>query len=203
MARQAQNQAQNTYNAASNLTGSSENTAGGLLNTLTPAYQQEITNPQGYSPTTLGAINTASQQSTGGSVAGAVGSGNLIAARNRNAAGFAPAVDKAARDAGKTNSENALGVQIGNANLKQKQTQEGLSGEQGLFNTENNDVLSSLGLQNSSTNAETQAGNSGWFQNTLGAINAITGAGKSAASLGYSPFGGGGGGNGYDGNGYS
>src|SRR5579859_6727030 len=136
MARQAQNQAQNTYKSASNLTGASEGTAGSLLNSLTPAYAQEATNPQGYGPTTEAAMKTGSMQSTGGAVAGAVGQGGLMQARNRNSGAIAPVLDKSVRDASKINSGNNLNIEVGNAELKQRQQQEGLAGEQGLFNTE-------------------------------------------------------------------
>lgn len=194
MARQAQNNAQSTYNQSQNLTNSSEANSNALYGTLMPAFEQEAVNPQGFTPSQIAAQDTASQQSTGGAVAGATGEANLEAARNRNAGSFAPALDKAARGAATVNSKNALGVQTGNATLEQGKQQSGLSGLSSLYGTNNQDVLSSLGLQTGANNSDIEAGNSGWLQNTLGVVNAITGAGKSAASLGWSPFGSGGGG---------
>ena len=66
-----------------------------VFNTLFPSLQKELVNPHGFG-SDMNAINTANQQSIGGSVAGAVGQGNLQAARTGNAGAFAPALDEAA-----------------------------------------------------------------------------------------------------------
>lgn len=177
MARDAQNQAKQTYNTASGLEGSSAGEAGNLYSTLVPQFEQEASGTEGFSPTDIANMNTASQQSLGGGVASAVGTGAERAAANRNSGSMAPSLDEASRNATKQLSTNALDVQNANAQLKQKNKQAGIQGEENLFNTENQDVLSSLGLQNQSTNALTNAGNSGWFQNFTGLLGAVRGAG--------------------------
>lgn len=196
MARQAQNDAQSTFDQAQKFGTASAANANSLYSTLMPAFEQEATNPTGYTPSQIAAQDTASEQSTGGAAAGAVGQANLQAARNRNAGSFAPNIDKSMKTAADINSQNALGVQTKNADLEQKKQQSGLSGLEGLYGTNAQDTLSSLGVQNGAVNADTSAGSQGWLQNSLGVINAITGAGKSAASLGWSPFGSGSGGGG-------
>lgn len=188
MARQAQNQANQVFNTAQEFGGTSMGNANQLFNTLMPAYQQEAINPQGYTPSQKASMDTASQQSTGGAVAGAVGQGNLMGARDRNAGSFAPALDASARRAASINSENALGVENKSADLAEKKRQAGLAGLTGLYDTTTSDALKSLGLENEAINAGVEAGKSGWYQNTLGAINAITGAGKAASDLGWKPF---------------
>jgi hypothetical protein len=183
MSRQGQSMAQNTYNTSKGLESGAESNATNLYNQLMPEFSQEATNPQGFGAADLAAMNTASQQSTGGAVASAKGEGALEAARTRNSAGIAPSIEESARDAMRTNSENALNIQGANAKLKQQQQQEGLSGLSNLYGTNTNEVLSSLGLQNAATNDYVNAGNSGWFQNMTGLMNAGANVAKGVASL--------------------
>ena len=183
MARQAQDNAQQTYNASKKLTGASENSANSLYGQLDPFYSKELSNPQGFGAEDLGAMNTANQESVGGSEAGAVGAGNLEAARTRNSAGVTAGEDETARNAMKTASQNAIGIKTKNALLKQSQQQEGASGLHNLYNTQNNDVLASLGLQTQANNSEIQAGQSGWFQNMLGLMNTSANVAKSVSGF--------------------
>src|SRR5579863_3800897 len=124
MARQAQNNAQNTYNAASGVAGTSTGNASTLFSQLEPEFAAEVTNPTGYGASGLAAMNTAAQQSTGGSVAGQVGQGNLMAARTRNAGAFAPSADASARAGMRQNSQLATEITGQNEQLKQQQKQE-------------------------------------------------------------------------------
>ena len=138
---------ENQYNATS------QSELGGLL----PAYQTETAHPMGFNPNDLAGINTAAQQSEGGSMAGAVGQGNLEAARNRNSGSFAPALDSAATGAGKNLSQAALGVNEQNAQLKEQQRQQGLQGMLGLYGTATSAGLNALGESNNSVQAGTGA----------------------------------------------
>jgi hypothetical protein len=184
MARGAQKDAQQTYKQAQEVAGTAETNANQLYKQLFPAFEAEATNPQGFGREDLAAMNTAAQQSVGGATAGAVGEGDLEAARTRNAGGFQPALDEAVRSGERQLSTDALGVQEENARLKEAQRQAGLAGEAGLYGTNTGDMLNALGIENNSTNALTNAGNSGWFQNMVGLINAAGNAAKGAAALG-------------------
>jgi hypothetical protein len=128
-------------------------------------------------------MNTASQQSVGGSTAGAVGEGNLEAARTNNSGGFAPALDEAVRSGQRTLSQNALDIQGENAKLKQSQQQAGLSGLEGLYGNNTNQMIQALGLGNNATSVGTQAGQSGWFQNMTGLMSALQGAGAKGVTI--------------------
>jgi hypothetical protein len=203
-------------------------------------YQKEINNPMGlsdieglpttsgYTPDQVNAMTTASNQSLGGGVGGAVGQGNLTAARTRNAGGYATALDDAVRSAGRQQSQNALGVQEDSAKLSAQQQQDNanlmaqqratdaqlkssnlnaglsglennamglagiqqnaLSGMEGLYGQNINELMSMMGLGPNEINAETNAGNSGWLQNTLGTIGALgqLGSGIGGAATGIS-----------------
>lgn len=193
MARQAQRNAQSTFDAAqgvrqqgTQLFNQANSNAEAIINQLAPEYQAEINNPQGIGASGLAAENTAAQQSTGGSVAGLVGQGNLTAARTRNAGGFGAALDESSRQAMRQNAQDAVGIQANNENLKEQQRQEGLAGLEGLYGINANQVLGALGAENSSlgeqtgaNNSLTQAGQSGWLQNTLGVIGTLGSLGGS------------------------
>ena len=173
MSGDAQNQAKQTYQASQALGKQSGTNANALYGQLDPAFTAEATNPQGLNAQTKADMTTTGEQTTDRAVSGAMGQGNLTAARTRNSGGFAPALDESTRDAMRTNSDTGLKIGLADENLKEQQKQEGLQGLSSLYGTNNNDVLSSLGLQNQSTNTLANAGNSGWFQNTIAAINAL------------------------------
>lgn len=184
MARDAENQAKQTYQQSQALTKDSEAKTNDLYNQLHSTYTSEIANPKGFDPADLNAMNTAGQQSLGGGLAAAKGEAATKAASNRNSGSFAPVLDESVRDAGRTNSENAIKTQEADALMREQHRQEGMAGESGLYGSQNNDVLSSLGLQNQSTDTQIKAGQSGWFQNMLGLMNATANVGKAASGLG-------------------
>lgn len=189
MARGATNQANKTFGEATNTFNANTDRSNALYGQLFPMLKSEATNPQGFDPKDLSAMNTASQQSVGGSTAGAVGEGNLAAARTRNAGAYAPALDEAARQGTRQLSENALNTQTKNAMLRESNRQAGIKGLGGLYDTSQDALLKALGLGNEATNTAIQSGKSGWFQNLLGAITALkpTGSvgGGQAASFGF------------------
>lgn len=154
----------NSYGAEANAN------QGQLFNSLDPMLTAEATNPQGYSTSDLNAMTGASNDALGGAVSGAVGQGNLEAARTRNGGGYSAALDQAVRDAGKTASTNAQNVQIGNANLKNTQQQAGMEGLQGLYGTNTSELNSMLGLGPSTLSAGKQPGA---FQTALGDIESL------------------------------
>ena len=143
-------------------------------------FTNELNNPQGFSPQELAAMATSSEQSLGGSQAGALGAGNLLAARTGNNAGLTTAMDQSARNNAQQASTNALGIQNANTNLKNQQQQGGASGLAQLYGTNLQESLGALGLSNSAIQAWTAAD-----AQTTGAIEgpieAAMGAAGSAA----------------------
>lgn len=129
-----------------------QNQGNALNNTASTFFKNELNNPQGFSPDELSAMLTASSQSVGGSQAGTVGQGNLLAARTGNNAGLATTLDQSQRNASKQLSNNALGVQEQNAELKQKQQQAGAQGVQQMGSEDIANSLRSLGLSNDAIN---------------------------------------------------
>lgn len=147
--------------AQTNSTGFGAN-ASNLFNTLTPSLTSEVANPTGYNPSDLAAMNTEAEQSAGGTQAGAVGQGGLLAARTRNKGAAAGAIADSSRTAGQDLSRNALGISVGNARLKEQQRQAGLAGLQGLTGLETGAQNAALGQVAGDVNANTGAENASW-----------------------------------------
>lgn len=132
--------------------------AGSLYGELNPMLTAEATHPQGFAQGDLNSMTTASNQALGGATAGAKGEGNLMAARTGNAAGYAPALDQSVQNAGKIQSQNALGIQDQNAMLKESQRQAGIGGLQGLYGNQLGELQGMMGLGPGTLNAGNQPG---------------------------------------------
>jgi hypothetical protein len=143
----------NTYGAQASANGS----------ILTPTLNKMATSPTGFGQPAIDKMNTAALQTIGGAESGAVGQGNLMAARTNNAGAFAPVAASAAHDATTQLSDAALGVQNRDAMLKEQQRQEGIQGLEGQYNTNVGASENALGLSNSALGAQTAAD-----QQTLG-----------------------------------
>jgi hypothetical protein len=173
MSRSGQDMAKQTYKNADAVYKDSSAKHAQLYGQLFPFLKGEMMNPQGFGAADLAAMDTASQQSVGGAVAGAKGEGNLTAARTRNLGSYQPALNKSVREGEEVNSQNALNTKIKNAILKEAQRQAGASGMEGMNSGEMASELGALGIQNGATNSYVNAGQSGWFQNMLALMNAL------------------------------
>lgn len=154
MGKGANKQLLSNSGTAQGRSGNLSGKANSAYSFLEPQLESEATNPQGYSPTDLSAINTATQQSAGGSTAGTVGESNLEAARTRNSGGFAGVATEAGRSAERDLSQKALDVQTQNANLKEAQRQQALSSIQQLYGVDLQTALGYLNGSNSALNDE-------------------------------------------------
>ena len=133
---------------ASGLSNQYSSQALGIGSKLTPQLTAESVNPQGYSPTTMGQMTTAAEQTAGGSNAGVTGEAGLRAARTRNIGAGQAATAEGGRAAGQELSQVNAGIQSNNAKLKAQQQQEGLSGLEQMYGTDVNAGNNALGLSN-------------------------------------------------------
>ena len=156
--------------------GTASGQASGAYGTLAPQLTSMAVNPMGMNPIDKANALTSSDQSIGGSIAGATGYGNLEAARTNNIGGVSGALDDAARSGMVQNSQNALGIDLQNADLKNKQQMFGLQGLGNIYNDANSTNINAL---NSATGASnnTNASTMGLLGTGLG----ILGAGQGAA----------------------
>ncbi len=155
-------QATQAASSAQGLSNQYSGNAGATYGALMPELASEAAHPAGFNPTDLARMNTAAQQSEGGSNAGAVGQGALLAGRTKNPGVAAAAIPEATRESGETASKNALGIQTKNAMLKEDQRQAGLKGLQGLNATETGAGISALGEVAPNVQADTAAKNQSW-----------------------------------------
>jgi hypothetical protein len=148
-------------NLSNQLTANAANIYGGLE----PTLQAQAAHPSGYTPAQKANMNTAAQQSGGGSTAGAVGQGGLYAARTRNAGAGSTAIGSAVRSAGSNLSREAVGTEVQNANLAQKKQAGALGGLSSLNSTELSGGENALGLSNSAlAGAAQSSANNPWTQ---------------------------------------
>lgn len=121
--------------------------ANGLYSHLAPQLESQAANPQGISPSDQSLMRTEAEQTAGGTQAGAVGQGGLLAARTRNAGAPAKAIADAARSSGQQLNEAGLGIGLANQRLKEQQrsqAQSGLEGLTGLYTGASNNALGNV-----------------------------------------------------------
>ena len=150
---------------------------------IIPGLEREAQNPQGFTPVRKNNMLVAGQEAVGGANSGIVGTGNLAAARTRNAGGFARALDEAARQKGRQLSTTALGVENEDARVGLQRQQEAQRMLSGLYGTDTSRQLEAMGLQNQDLNTALKAGQQGWLQNTEGVINTLTDAAKAGKEI--------------------
>src|SRR6202789_1893127 len=126
--------------------------AGALYGPLSAQLTSQMAHPSGYTPGQMAAQNTAAQQSAGGSQAGSVGQGALLAARTRNAGAAQNAIAQGGRQASQNLSSAAVGTQVRNAGLQQQNQRAATSGLQGLYGTELGGAQNALNSSNTALN---------------------------------------------------
>ena len=120
----------------------------GAYGTVNPVYSAFAQGNVGYTPQQMANANTSIQQSTGGNQAGAVGAGNLAAARTGNIGGYGAAIDDASRMAGVTGANDSLKVQMDSDQLAHQNQMIGLQGEQNIYDTSDRNQISALDAAN-------------------------------------------------------
>jgi hypothetical protein len=171
--RDATGQAKNAFNTASATAGEAGANASGVNAALTPQLEREFQNPTGYSPDELNKMNVASEQGAGGAESSLKGEAAGQVARTRNSAGYSTALDEAARDKTRSLSENSLNIQGQNAKLAQANKQHAGDELAGIYGTDVKETLGAQGLMPEDINAETNSGNSGWYQNMTNLMNTL------------------------------
>lgn len=189
--RAAQSQAGAAEKNAANVSGQEQSAATAAQGTLTPFYRSEMNAQHGFTPGQTQELLNYAGAGVGGSGAAATGEAASEAARTRNTSGFTSALDENARDRAREMATVNAGVGAEDVMGAKALNQEGAAGMQGLYNTDTNAMLGSMGQEAGDINAEVGAGRSGWFQNTIAAINALKpGGGGGSGGGGGGGFGG-------------
>ena len=150
----------------------------GIQSTLTPFFQNEMYNPQGFGPSTLSQIMTQEGQGAAGALGGARQSAMDIGARTGNLAAI-PQLIGGANKAGVGQMSNLAGsLGIANANERMQQVQQGAAGLSGIMGHDMSGALGMYGQANTADENLLKAQNS-TFGHELGA--GIAGAIPAAA----------------------
>ena len=158
--------------AGRNLSSSLEANGANVLGSLTPALSAAAYAPSGYTPGQKAMIDTAAQQSAGGTNAGAVGSGGLYAARTRNAGAAGTAIGSSSRAAGAGLSKAATGTEVKSADLAQKNREAALGGLGSIGSEQTGAGIGALNSSNQAlAGADQRANNNIWNKILLQAMS--------------------------------
>lgn len=182
--RDATSKAQTAFKMAGDTANQANANANQINSTLVPTLEREMQNPSGFSPEELNNMTVASEQGTGGALSSLKGDAATRMARTRNSAGYSNALDEAAREKMRTESQNNLSIQNANSRLAQEKQQRAESQLGDIYGTDVRETLGAQGLMPEDVNAETNAGKSGWFQNMTNLISSLGGAATGAGSMG-------------------
>ena len=162
-------QAKNAYGQAFNTAGMLGGNASAIGSTLTPFLTQELLHPQGYGQQGISAMTAAAEGGAGGATSALTGQAMQRAAASHNSGGYQAALDSAARERAKAAAGASEGIAAQNADLQQRQMQEGEQGLSGLYNTDTSGMLNAMGQESKDIDAEiaAQSAGPGWMS-TLG-----------------------------------
>jgi hypothetical protein len=167
MPRAAANEAKQAQSTA----GANAASSFGPLN----AGAQDMTQSQGFDPTTMAAITNAGMGGVNSAFGGAAGQVGRTAARTKNGAAAGGQLDALARDKGIAGGQEAGNVNIANAQFKNQQRTQGLNMLNSMYGT-------STGAQTGDIKAQTEA-SPGWMQSLTGVLGAVNGAGAKGMKL--------------------
>lgn len=173
------NQAQNAVTNAGQSAGTYGSQAGTMFGSVAPTVSQWAAgNTPGYGSLGLAQMLNSNEMAA----AAARGSGDerarLLGARTGNAASVAPVESGVAGQTGRTASLAIQNALTQNAQLKAKQQQDALGLGSSLYGTAGRIGLGFAGQQAPDINAGANANKTGWFQNALGLVSALSGASK-------------------------
>lgn len=137
------------------LMGAAGETLGGVMGPLQGIMRS------GMTPQELNNALVAGQQESGGAESGIVGQANLMAARSRNAGAQTAALDEAARQKMRQDTQTALNVR----NMALQRQMQGLGLGADIYGTQLRGAMQAYGLVPQDVEAAARAGQTGWFQN--------------------------------------
>ena len=182
--RSATKEAKTNVSTANSTAGEFGNNANEVGASFIPGLEREATNPTGFTPVQKNNQLVSGAEAIGGVNAGLKGEANLATARTRNAGGFAPALDEAARIKSRQLGTNALNVENEDARLAQEKQQFAQKQLGGIYGEDETNRLRAMGLSDEAIQTQLKAGQSGWFQNLTDYMRAAAGDAKAAAAAG-------------------
>lgn len=176
--RGAVQQAKTQGQQAGSVAGQAGVTANQIGSTLIPGLEAEATHPTGLTAEEKANALTKSQEALGGEGASITGAAKLQAMRTRNAGGFAPALDEAARIRGRQAATNAQNISLEDARVAREKQMAAQQMLQGLYGTTSGNQLRAMGLQSQDLQNQLAAGRQGWLQNLEGGLETVADVAK-------------------------
>lgn len=166
----AQQGAQQAGQVGQQLQGQAGQTLQGVMDPLSGIERS------GMTPQEMSNMLVAGQQETGGALSGVQGQANLQAARSRNVGGYGMALDEAARQKMRQDTQTALNIQ----NMALQRQMQGLGLGADIYGRQLGASMQAMGLIPQNVEAMARANQTGWVQNLFGQqgiIPALTGQG--------------------------
>lgn len=176
--RSAQNQGQQAASGAAASGSMFGNLASQAYGPLFSFLKGELGAQHTFTPQQQGEMMTAGAAGAGGAASALTGNAELRTARTRNSAGLTGLEDAIARSKEQAMAKQGENIAAKDAMLTEQNKQNAARGMEGLYGTDTSAMLRSMGLIPEDVNAETNAGNSGWFQNMTKLIGAFGGRGR-------------------------
>lgn len=182
--RGLQSTAQQAANTDTSTASGYGKTASGLSGFLTPMLESWAGgNAPGYGDAGVSAMKNAAQSTAGAAANAGNEQGLLTAMRTNNAAGVGAEEVANAANAGQTQTNAVQNILSQNAQLKAQEQTGAMNMLGSMYGTDVGAQLTSQGQVPGAINAGVNAGNSGWFQNTLNGLNTLGGLGKGAGAV--------------------
>lgn len=172
--RSAQADARQTFGQASRQSGTAAGLAGSVAPGLIGSLQAMANNPQGYGQSALNTMQNEAEAAAGSAADKQAENSRLQAMRSGNVAGLTAAQTAGTEGATRATQTSIQDILAQNAKLKAQQQEGALQGLGNVLSDENRTALGSLGEETDATNALTNAGKSGWFQNMIAGIDAFS-----------------------------
>jgi|ERR1700690_469685 len=183
--RSLQNSAEQANTTAQTTGANYGSQAAGIGAQLIPQLQAQATGNVGETPTQINSQLVAGQQAAGGATGSVAGEAGLAANRTHNSGALSGVLDQASRNRAMAESSNALGVQNKSADVARANQARSQGELAGIYGGDIHAQLGAMGLQPADINAGVNAGNSGWFQNSMNFLNSLSGnASKAIAATG-------------------
>ena len=149
-----------------------------IRSSLVPQLERDVNAQHVMTPEQLNEMLTNAAAGAGGATGAFTGEGKLEAARTGQGAGLTPALSAMARTRQQALAKGSEGIAAEDVQGALKRQQMARGELAGLYGTDVNGALQSMGLVPKDVEAGAEAGSTGWFQNMTGLIKALKPSGS-------------------------
>lgn len=144
-----------------------------IRSSLVPQLERDVNAQHVMTPGQLNEFLTNAGAGAGGATGALTGQAELETARTGQGAGLTPALSAMARSRQQALAKGSEGIAAEDVQGALKRQQQARGELAGLYGTDVNGALQSMGLVPKDVEAGAEAGSTGWFQNMTGLIKAL------------------------------